>query len=129
MFFGGMLLALVALGGGAVVFFFDPTQTPFYPQCAFHNLTGLNCPGCGATRAVYALLHGRWLVALRDNALFLLTGVALALRAGYRGLDHLRHRPLRTWVPTSALIPWLVVALFFGVMRNLPMFSFLSPAK
>ena len=49
------------------MFFFDPALTPFYPQCAFHRLTGLNCPGCGATRGLYALLHGRWRQALQDN--------------------------------------------------------------
>lgn len=31
------------------------------PQCAFHTLTGLSCPGCGGTRAVRALLQGKLL--------------------------------------------------------------------
>ena len=30
----------------------------FLPRCGFHELTGLYCPGCGNTRASYALLHG-----------------------------------------------------------------------
>ena len=29
------------------------------PPCLFHRMTGYYCPGCGATRCVYALLHGR----------------------------------------------------------------------
>lgn len=33
----------------------------YYPPCAFHMLTGLYCPGCGGTRAVRALMHGRLL--------------------------------------------------------------------
>lgn len=28
------------------------------PRCVFHRLTGLDCPGCGAQRMAYALLHG-----------------------------------------------------------------------
>jgi hypothetical protein len=126
-FCGGLVLALVALGIGAVVFLFVPTRTPFYPQCAFHRLTGLNCPGCGATRAVYALLHGRWQAALHDNILFLLTALALGARAGWLGVRRLRRQPVGSLVPTSALIPWLVAAVIFGVLRNLPAFAFLSP--
>ena len=40
--------------------------TPLRPlrllrPCMFHLLTGWYCPGCGGTRAVYALLRGQWL--------------------------------------------------------------------
>ena len=31
----------------------------YYPPCAFHRLTGFYCPGCGGTRAVKALFHGK----------------------------------------------------------------------
>ncbi|HEX7617315.1 MAG TPA: DUF2752 domain-containing protein, partial [Verrucomicrobiae bacterium] len=59
-------------GAGAVVYFFNPSTHGFYPICLFHALTGWNCPGCGGTRAVYALLHGHFLLALEDNALVVL---------------------------------------------------------
>jgi len=124
---GGLLLALLALGGVTVVFFFDPALTPFYPQCAFHRLTGLNCPGCGATRGLYALLHGHWRQAFQDNALCPITGAALLARAGWLAVQRLRHRPVPGLIPTWSLIPWLVLALVFGVVRNLPLGAFLSP--
>ena len=126
-FFTGTLLVMLGLGIGLVVYCFDPTQTPFYPVCTFHQVTGLNCPGCGTTRSLYALLHGRWLVALRDNALFIATLAVLSLRAVWLGLRHLRRLPPRPIIPTSSLIPWLVIALIFGVARNLPALAILSP--
>jgi hypothetical protein len=126
-FFGGVVLGLVTLGIGLVVYCFDPSQTPFYPGCAFHRLTGLNCPGCGATRALHALLHGHWREALQDNALFLCTGAALAVRAGWLGIQTLRHCPAAPFIATRWLFPWLVIALVFGVARNFPVFAFLSP--
>ena len=57
-FFTVVVLVAAALGSGAVLFFFDPAKHGFYPVCVFHALTGWNCPGCGATRAAYQLLHG-----------------------------------------------------------------------
>ena len=34
------------------------TITAYLPPCMFHAMTGLYCPGCGGTRAGYALLRG-----------------------------------------------------------------------
>ena len=35
----------------------------FLMPCMFLKLTGLYCPGCGGTRAVAALLKGKWLLS------------------------------------------------------------------
>ena len=92
------------------------------PLCTFHVLTGLECPGCGATRATHELLHGRLLAALHYNALWVLS---LPL-AAYLAISELRvlagRRPLpgdlprRTWFWLSAV----TVAILFFVLRNLP---------
>ena len=37
--------------------------------CAFHNLTGLPCPGCGITRSVVCCAHGLWHAALAYHPL------------------------------------------------------------
>ena len=58
-------------GASAFLFAVDPSRHAVYPQCLLYNATGLYCAGCGATRALYALLHGRVLIALHDNVLFI----------------------------------------------------------
>lgn len=58
---------LLAVTGGWVLYTFPPVTSGFYPQCVFHQLTGLDCPGCGITRALHALLHGRVGEAFRFN--------------------------------------------------------------
>jgi hypothetical protein len=127
--FAAATLVFAAIAGAAVLFFFDPTKHNFYPVCQFHLLTGLYCPGCGATRASYQLLHGNILAALRDNALFVLSLAALAAR-GIWYLDRQRRRqPGRFFIPPVALWVFLAVALVFTVLRNLPAFSFLAPAS
>ena len=118
-----LILVPIALAIAAVVFFFNPTQNDFYPVCQFHRLTGLNCPGCGMTRALYALLHGNVLAALRDNALFVAGIIFLAARGAWFWWQ----RPAAEFLPARWLWIFLLVALVFTVLRNLPAFAFLSP--
>jgi hypothetical protein len=125
--FAVIVLGLAGAGLAAVVYFFNPASNGFYPVCRFHQLTGLNCPGCGSTRALYALLHGHLLAALRDNAL-LVAGLAAAVaRGAWLGWCRLRGRNLPAFFPPRWLWPLLVVVALFGILRNLPAFSFLSP--
>jgi Protein of unknown function (DUF2752) len=123
----GVALAVVFMGLGAVVFFFNPATCGFYPECQFHELTGLNCPGCGGTRSVYALLHGHWEAALKDNALFVLVLPALALRGAWFGTRKFLRQSVGQFIPPKYLWGLLIVAVVFTVLRNLPEFAFLSP--
>ena len=99
----------------------------FYPVCQFHRLTGLNCPGCGMTRALYALLHGNFSTALRDNALLVGGLAAVTLRGAWLGAKKMRGQAAGEFIRTQYLWPLLVIALVFTVLRNLPAFAFLSP--
>ena len=126
-FFTVVVLEAAALGSGAVLFFFDPAKHGFYPICLFHSLTGLNCPGCGATRAAYQLLHGHLLRALHDNALFVLLLVALAAQGAWLAMKKIRNQPAAFIVSPKALWALLVIMLVFTGLRNLPAFAWLSP--
>ena len=107
----GAAFAMVA----AVVFAVDPSRTHLFPVCPFHQMTGLWCPGCGATRAFHQLLHGNVMAAFRFNSLAM---VMLPL-AGYlmvRG-DVSTLKPGWVW-------GLLVVVVAFGVLRNIPAYPF-----
>jgi len=105
----------------AAAYFFPPGTARFWPQCPIHQLFGIDCPGCGATRALAALLHGHLRDALRFNALFVLllpfaiAGAALSYR---RALEHGSFR----WPnpPRFATYATCGIALIFTVARNLP---------
>ena len=125
--FAGIFLTAIGLGTAAVVFFFNPATHAFYPVCQFHRLTGLNCPGCGMTRALYALLHGNFSAALHDNALFVLTLGTLALRGAWILWNNFYGRSTGEIFPVKFLWPLLAVALTFTILRNLPAFTFLLP--
>lgn len=82
---GGLLLL-------AALYCFDPAETALFPSCLIRLYTGLNCPGCGATRAIHALLHLRLEEAWRLNPLWTVAGPALAAWGVWRALRDLRRR-------------------------------------
>ena len=125
--FAVTVCSIAMAGAGAVLYFFNPSTHGFYPVCEFHELTGLNCPGCGGTRAAYELLHGHILGALHDNALLVLSLAALAGRGVWFAARKARNRPVPVFLPPKGLWAFLVIAIVFTVVRNLPAFSFLSP--
>jgi hypothetical protein len=125
--YAGIILGIAILGAGAVVFFFNPSTHGFYPICLFHKLTGWNCPSCGGTRSVYALLHGNIPLALKDNALFVVLLAAAVVRGIWLAVEKFQGQPVGEFLPAKTLWLLLIVAAIFTVLRNLPAFSFLSP--
>lgn len=122
----GLLLALV------VLYWTPPEQNRFAPPCMFHQVTGLHCPGCGGTRAMHALLHGRVGEAAGKNALLI---VALPFIAAWsaRGIWRwLRAEPPRGsgMLTRPRVVIALVASVFaFAILRNLPWppFNLLAP--
>lgn len=111
--------------GSALVWFFDPTRSSFFPVCPLFTLTGLACPGCGMTRAFHALFNGDLAGALGYNALIPFVALAFAfivvslisVAAKGKGLVRLSSAP-------PYLFGVLVLLLTFGVLRNLPFYPF-----
>ena len=65
----GVVFILALLVGIYLYAHYDPSDYGFYPKCMFHFLTGYDCPGCGSQRALYNVLHGHFIMALRYNPL------------------------------------------------------------
>lgn len=97
-----------------------PETNGFYPVCPFRQWTGLLCPGCGATRALAALVHGRLAEALRWNGLVI---VALVVCVAWLALAYVRAIRGRhpTWpvFPRPAVAAAIASALAFTLARNL----------
>jgi len=121
-----LLEIAVVMTGFAVLWVYKPTDHGLL-RCAFHELTGLQCPGCGATRALWLLAHGDPLLALRYHAPLILLLPWLA----WHWLRHLGDlwrggppkKPLQP--PTAAVGYGIVAALFaFWILRNVPLYPF-----
>lgn len=51
----------------ALLYWFNPVETPLVPRCAFKVVTGWSCSGCGMQRFIHAFMHGRFLEAIQYN--------------------------------------------------------------
>lgn len=102
--------------------------TGFYFPCLFRVVTGLYCPGCGATRLATALLEGRFLEAYKSNpVLFLILPILGVMLIKYligyikgTGTENTRIEKIVVGI-------MLVGVIAFGIMRNIPYFSYLRP--
>ena len=87
--------------------------------CVFYELTGLQCPGCGNTRAVVATMRLDFKAAFSYNPLYL-------LEIGYIGWVFImsavnyvkkgRFSYPSTWLVLDAVV--LIVVMLWGVVRN-----------
>lgn len=116
---------LIIAGGSFVVSYFNPVTAGFFPQCPFHALTGMNCPGCGLTRGFHALFHGDILSALHYNALLPVYAFIIGYMLVSMFLTAVRGRGL-SWkiFPPSAMYAFMVVTIVFSIARNLPFYPF-----
>jgi len=120
-------LGLIALAG--FLFFFNPASpgNQFFPKCPFRLLTGMQCPGCGSTRACYQLLHLHPVAAFKLNPLFMLTLPFIVYGfLGYTKSAVTGQPQRRIFIPSFYLWAWLVLMIFFWVFRNTPWYPFVS---
>lgn len=112
-----------AMAGCGYLYAVDPNQPGHYPLCPTQAIFGVDCPGCGMTRGLYALLHGDVGRMLDHNVLLavLIPFTALMwlswVRRSWSGT-----RPAVSLAQARRQTRWSVVALLaviaFGVVRN-----------
>jgi hypothetical protein len=114
-----LILAALVLIAAIVLDVRDGTQVllpivrlPLPEVCAWHRLTGLNCPGCGLTRSFIALADGDMRSAWSFNPAGMLFFAALLAQFPYRLAQLARLQAGRpAWRPAGAMIAvWVLVA-------------------
>lgn len=103
-------------------------------QCSFHQLTDMECPGCGGQRAFYHLLHGNILTALQYNAL-LIIGLPFFIYIYFLlcKVYIIRDKEILKRVNLPPYTGYIVIAilLIFFILRNIPVwpFTLLAPPQ
>ncbi len=114
------LVVLAGIAAAILLYRFPPEQYSFYPACPVYHYLHIYCPGCGSTRALAALLHGRVIDAMHYNPLFvMLLPLLLAFAAMTYWKAAVRNEIQWPQLPKPALTFMLAVVAVFAVARNL----------
>ncbi len=123
-----MCLGLLALAGIAVLRASDSVDSVYFPKCLLHRLTGWYCTGCGATRAVHALVHGDLYRAWTSNQLLVVGMPVLASVWTWRRVQTALGRQPDILAPKWIWLIFIVI-IAYGLLRNVPSdpFTLLAP--
>lgn len=88
--------------------------------CIFNKVTGLDCPGCGITRASLALLDGDFYQAFRWNMLLFILAPIYGVYFFFEKKKYFRQSKYVIGVMLS------ITVLFF-ILRNTSIFAYLAP--
>ncbi len=94
--------------------------------CIFHKITGFYCPGCGVTRMLISIFKLEFYQAFRYNIyLFILLIITIV----YQIIKLITYKLLTKKIRLNnyIYILLLMTTIAFGILRNLPNFSYLIP--
>lgn len=95
-----------------------------FTPCIFHLLTGYYCPGCGGTRAISALLHGKFLLSMYYHPLVLYGAVVYLVFMATQAIGRVSRRP-EIGMKFHLFYVWVALAILFlnCVVKNILHFS------
>jgi hypothetical protein len=115
------LAAVFAAFAVCLLLRFPPATSSFYPTCPVFTLLHIYCPGCGGTRALAALLHGRLYEAMHWNALVVLL---LPFAGAFFAISYwsaIHNREFRWPAVSNTVLKVLLVGIcIFTLVRNFP---------
>ncbi len=113
-------------GGILIAIYHSPPGQGLGIPCPVLLFTGLYCPGCGASRTLYSILHLDFMTAFRTNplltifvpptAVYLVCGTISFVKVGRNVLDDR--------IPKSLLWGIVVLLIVYFVLRNIPVYPF-----
>lgn len=105
-----------------IIFLFLNKVFNFAIPCLFHEITNLYCPGCGITRMFLALFKLDFYQAFRYNPLVFILLILSIVYFLVKKIGKLNFK-----FPNYIYYYLLFIVIIYGILRNIPLFSFLAP--
>lgn len=123
-----LITAAAILLAAGILYYVINRLTGFAIPCPFHLLTGFYCPGCGISRMFISLFQLDFITAFHQNAGVLILSPLLIILAVVSIISYIKtgNMPNSRWFNILAIF-LICCFVLFGVLRNIPYFSFLAP--
>lgn len=96
-----------------------------FPPCAFRQVTGLLCPGCGMSRATVSLLTFDPVTAFRYNPVYTVLLAIIIIWFIWFAINAFSSNyktPFRSKRYTVFGVSAFILLIIFGIVRNMPWF-------
>ncbi len=119
-----LILSAALLFGVGYLVFWHFTGIGFF--CPVKRFLSLDCPGCGITRALFALLTFDFVGMLKANLLSPLIIFYFLYVVGYAAIGYIRTGKYEVMPkPFFLNIVFLILFLLYGILRNTGLFTVL----
>ena len=97
--------------------------------CPTKAFFGFECAGCGTTRMLRAALSGDFYQAFRYNSATFILFPLIAIYSCFEAVAFIsgKKNKLHEITPNWIYIVIIVLLVLYGILRNIPIFSFLAP--
>lgn len=86
-------------------------------KCLFHELTGLNCPGCGITRMILSFLQFDFYSGIKYNYFLGYTFIVIIFMVGYFIYSYIYNKKIKQIEYFNMF--YLVLFILWGIIRNI----------
>lgn len=117
-------LAIVAILGFLLYYLLN-LYTGLAIFCPIHKFTGFYCPGCGITRLLFSLIKLDFYQAFRYNPLVFILIIIGILYQLIKLI--LKKFNIYITIPNYIWYILLILVIIYGILRNVPEFSWLAP--
>ena len=111
----------------AFLYYFKIVDIP----CLFLKITHFYCPGCGITRAIRSLLTLNFYQAFRYNNLIVIL-IPVFLIYYFEVICNkfkIKNLNISKYMKNKFWLSILIIIIFYGIIRNIPLFNYLLPTK
>jgi hypothetical protein len=122
-----MLLSVLMSTDGKKSVFLPGFSSPFPDTCSSRRLLGIDCPGCGLTRAFICISHGQLEKAWRFNPASFVVYLFIAIQIPWHSFQIWRiqsgrasiHWPFIYWIPMAVAV--ILLANWVWTLARFPL--------